>query len=199
MEETTRLQQSEIRSPEVQEIIGKTPNNIIRWGITVLFLVIISLLFCSWFIKYPDLLTAKVIITTTPPPIALVSRTSGNLHLLKKENEIVKDGEVVAYLQSSASIEAVMFVEEKLLSNNDLRTATIPGSLGDLQPHYAGLTSALTSLNVLTENKIYDKQIAQLQKQVITYQKLGHSQLNQQNLSAQELKLAQEKLTSQVA
>ncbi len=196
MEETTRLQQSELRSAEVQEIIGKAPNNIIRWGITVLFLVIISLLFCSWFIKYPDLLTANVVITTTPPPIALVSRTSGNLHLLKKENEIVKSEEVVAYLQSSASIDAVLFVEEKLSSNSDLRTTTIPGSLGDLQPHYAGLTSALTSLNALTENKIYDKQIAQLQKQVITYQKLGRSQLSQQKLSAQELKLAQEKFTT---
>ena len=196
MEETTRLQQSELRSPEVQEIIGKAPSNLIRWGITVIFLVIVSLLFMSWFIKYPDLLTAKVVITTTPPPIALVSRASGSLHLLKKENAIVKSGEVVAYLQSSASIDAVLFVEEKLSSNSDLRTTTIPGSLGDLQPHYAGLTSALTSLNALTENKIYDKQIAQLQKQVITYQKLGRSQLSQQKLSAQELKLAQEKFTT---
>lgn len=65
MEETSRLQQSELRSPEVQEIIGKAPNNIIRWGITAIFFVMATLLFISWFIKYPDLLTAKVMITTT--------------------------------------------------------------------------------------------------------------------------------------
>ncbi len=196
MEETSRLQQSELRSPEVQEIIGKAPNNIIRWGITAIFFVMATLLFISWFIKYPDLLTAKVMITTTPPPIALVSRASGNLHLLKPENEKLQKGEVVAYLQSNAAIDAVLFVEEKLNDGTDLLTASMPGSLGDLQPHYAGLTSALTSLNALNENKIYDKQIEQLQKQIATYGKLGRSLLGQQRLTAQELKLAQEKFTT---
>jgi multidrug efflux pump subunit AcrA (membrane-fusion protein) len=193
MEETSRSQQTEPHSSEVQEILGKVPNNLVRWGITVIFLVIVSLLFISWFIKYPDLITAKVVITTNPPPVSLVSRASGNLHLLKKENDKVKKGEVIAYLQSNASLDAVLFTEDQLKKGTDLLTVTLPGSLGDLQLHYATLISALTSLNALNENRIYDKQIGQLQKQIITYQKLGHSLAHQQKLFAQELKLNREK------
>ena len=196
MEETSRLRQSELHSPEVQEIIGRVPNKLIRWGITVLFLVIVSLFFISWFIKYPDLLTARVVITTTPPPIALVSRSSGNLHLLKKENEKVKKGELVAYLQSNASLEAVLYIEEQLRNEADLLTLVLPGSLGDLQPDYAGLTSALTSFDALMKNRTYDIQTELAQKQIITYQKLERSLVRQQILVAQELKLGYEKFVT---
>ena len=78
-----------LRSPEMQEIIGRMPTRIIRWGIAVIFSVILALLAISWFIRYPDLLPAKVVITTAPPPLALVSRTSGNLMLLISEGSLV--------------------------------------------------------------------------------------------------------------
>jgi len=196
MKSFSKEEQLELRSPEVQEIIGQIPNSIIRWGISIIFLVIVSLLFISWFIKYPDLLTAKVVITTTPPPTTLMSRASGSLQLLKKENDAVQQGEVLAYLQSNASVEAIFFAEKMLKNGGDLLATTMPGSLGDLQPHYAGLTSALTSLNALNENKIYNKQIEQLQRQVITYQKLGRTLSRQQKLILQELNLAQEKFAT---
>jgi hypothetical protein len=196
MPEQETEENSDLRSPEMQEIIGRAPNSIVRWGVTVIFLVVLSILLISWFIKYPDLITAKVVITTTPPPITLVSRSSGNLHLLKKENDLVQKGEMIGYLQSNTSVEALNFVEGKLKDGTDLSTLMIPGSLGDLQPHFANLTSTLTALNTLNRNKMYDKQIDQLRKQTITYQKIGGSLLRQQKLSTQELKLAQEKFVT---
>jgi hypothetical protein len=54
----------EIRSEEVQEIISHVPNSLVRWGLTVIFLVMVALLSVTWFIQYPDLLAAKVTITT---------------------------------------------------------------------------------------------------------------------------------------
>ena len=46
----------EIRSDEVQEILSAVPNWMIRWGITLIFGLIIMLVFISWFIKYPDII-----------------------------------------------------------------------------------------------------------------------------------------------
>lgn len=181
---------------EVEEIIGRQPSSLVRWGVTAIFVVILSVLLISWFIKYPDLITAKVVITSNPPPVTLMSRNAGVLHLLKKDYDNVQNGDILAYIQSNTSIDALLYVEERLKKNEDLLSLRLPGSLGDLQPHFASLISALTSLNLMNENKISERQIAQLRRQIITYQKLGGSLARQQKLSSQELKLAHEKFTT---
>ena len=43
----------ELRSEEVQEVMGQVPAWIVRWGITLLFLVVVALLVGSCFFKYP--------------------------------------------------------------------------------------------------------------------------------------------------
>jgi hypothetical protein len=45
----------ELRSNEVQEILTRVPPGIIRWGITVIFLILCLLFFGSWMIHYPDI------------------------------------------------------------------------------------------------------------------------------------------------
>jgi hypothetical protein len=45
----------EIRSEEVQEIIGQVPGGLIRWGITVIFLVMLALLGVNLVYKIPRL------------------------------------------------------------------------------------------------------------------------------------------------
>jgi len=62
------IDQINIRNEEIDEILGKTPNKIIRWGVTVIFLIIIVLLTGSWFFKYPDFITSTIEITTLSPP-----------------------------------------------------------------------------------------------------------------------------------
>ncbi len=183
-------------TPEVQEIIGRQPSNVVRWGVTVIFFVILSIFLLSWFIKFPDLLTAKVVITTSPPPITLVTRTSGVLILQKKENDVVKKGDLIAFIQSNTSLDALRFVEEKLAKGEEILSTEVPGSLGDLQPHLAALTTAQNALNNLTKNNTYLRQTEQIRKQKATYEKIGASLQKQQIIVAQELKLAQEKFNT---
>ncbi|NPA45168.1 MAG: hemolysin D, partial [Chlorobi bacterium] len=52
----------EIRSEEVEEIIGTPPAKIVRIGITVIFLIITFLLIGSFFFKYPDIITARILV-----------------------------------------------------------------------------------------------------------------------------------------
>ncbi len=42
------------RSPRIQEIMGKIPPWVIRWGMSVVFAVLLLLIFVSWVIKYPE-------------------------------------------------------------------------------------------------------------------------------------------------
>ena len=41
-----------LRSEEVQEILGRPPRSIVRWGLTVVLLLVVGLAIGSYFINY---------------------------------------------------------------------------------------------------------------------------------------------------
>lgn len=63
MQETNK--KLELRSQEVQDVLGKVPPSILRWGITVIALVLIVLLVGAYIFKYPDTLSGQATITTS--------------------------------------------------------------------------------------------------------------------------------------
>lgn len=52
-----------LRSEEVQEILSNPPEWIVRWGITLIFVFTVIIFALSFIIKYPDFISAKVIVT----------------------------------------------------------------------------------------------------------------------------------------
>lgn len=180
----------EIRSEEVQEIIGHIPGGLIRWGITVIFAVMLALLGVTWFIKYPDLLTAPVVITTSPAPVNLVTRTAGRIKLIKPDNATCQPGEVIAVIQSNADINAVLELERQVKNEIPIN---LTSSVGELQSSLSAFMQAQTNLRVFTEAEAFEKQIEQLNRQLYAYQKLNRTLDTQQKLAKQELKLAFQK------
>ncbi|MFM8851567.1 MAG: hypothetical protein ACKOE5_14395 [Cytophagales bacterium] len=146
------------------------PGWLLRWGITLIFVLFLGLLAISWFIKYPDVIKATVVVTTNPAPINLVSRTSGKILLLKKQNEHIEKGEVVALLQSNANYEDVLQLE-KLATENNLVAFDIndkPLQVGELQSFLNNTVRTQQELNAFEKNELHQKHITHLQKQVTT-------------------------------
>lgn len=88
----------EVRSNEMEEIVGNVPAWIIQWGITVLFAVGILGLFISNFISYPDTLVAKVLIQATEQPGKVTVRrddASQEFKFLVKEGDQVVPGDTL--------------------------------------------------------------------------------------------------------
>ena len=54
-----------IYSDEVQEIMGRIPGWVVRWGISVIFSIFITLLGVAYFFKYPEVVTSSIVLTTT--------------------------------------------------------------------------------------------------------------------------------------
>ena len=50
----------ELRSEKVRHIIGEIPSGIVRYGITTITIVILSLLVGAYFIPYPETISAKI-------------------------------------------------------------------------------------------------------------------------------------------
>ena len=51
------LDNIELRSESVQDILSTPPHWMIRWGNTVIFVIIAMILLMSYFIKYPEFIT----------------------------------------------------------------------------------------------------------------------------------------------
>ncbi|HET9571905.1 MAG TPA: hypothetical protein VFP20_10915 [Bacteroidales bacterium] len=54
----------ELRSEDVQDVMGAVPPAILRWGISVIGLVLLLLLLGCYLFKYPDRLSGAVTLTT---------------------------------------------------------------------------------------------------------------------------------------
>ena len=50
----------QLRSPEVQELIGHTPNGIIRYGIGIILAILIIILFICEFIPYQETISVPI-------------------------------------------------------------------------------------------------------------------------------------------
>ena len=68
---TEKEKMLELRSEEVQEVMGKVPPVLLRWGITVLTLVVVTLLVVSYLLKYPDTISGPVTFIRILPTVQL--------------------------------------------------------------------------------------------------------------------------------
>ncbi len=102
-----------LRSEEVQEILSNPPVWIVRWGITLIFMFTSIILTLSFIIKYPDFVTAKVLVTTKQPTEMIVSRYSGQLErLFIKNRDTVKVNQKLAVIKNTANYEDVYFLKQ---------------------------------------------------------------------------------------
>ena len=130
----------EIYTEEVHDILSKPPSGIIRNGVTLIGIVIILLLAGSWFIKYPDKVTAAIKVSTSQVPASLIAKTSGKItHLFVSNNQVVHKGDILAVIENNAEYSDVILLDSLLLTfdvNNDNaleNIALVPALLlGDL-------------------------------------------------------------------
>ncbi|HHH49711.1 MAG TPA: hypothetical protein ENK52_01885 [Saprospiraceae bacterium] len=90
----------ELRSDDVQEILGTPPSWIIRWGTLIAMGAILGLLILGWKLKFPDIISADLYLTTTNPPVRIYAKTDGDIKLFVKESEKVEQGEKLAIMQN---------------------------------------------------------------------------------------------------
>ncbi|HEY0743997.1 MAG TPA: hypothetical protein VGD40_21170 [Chryseosolibacter sp.] len=185
--------QFELRSDEIQEIITHVPSGLIRYGTIVVFIVLATILLISWFIKYPDLLEADVVVTTTPSPIDLVARVPGKLVILKGDNENCQRGELVGYIQSHADVFSVLELERTLAVDSSAKNLPDGLQIGELQPFLSSLKNAQTELRLFHQNDMLASQILRLKNQLDTYGKLSSSFARQVELSKEDLSLGHQK------
>lgn len=169
----------EIRSEEVQEIMGTPPKWIVRWGIVIILSVVIVLLLGSFYYKYPDIIEARVTVVSQNPPIPIVARSDGKLdHIFIADNQEVKVGELLGIIENPANYKDVYSLIDFLDSIQsyfeypqtfyDLKISS-EYNLGQNQSYYSSFISQLRDLQTFNAYNSYDQKIRSLEREVRDY------------------------------
>ena len=134
-----------IYSEEVKDVLSNPPKIIFRWGNTILLAFILVILFISWLIKYPDIVTAQAVLTTEAPPQKEFAKVSGKIDSVFVENyQEVKEGSYLALIENTANFKDIMYLKSILDTLSIKQTAfyfpldTIPMLfLGDIENEFS--------------------------------------------------------------
>lgn len=133
----------EVLNEEIQEILGTPPGWILRFGTLIFFIVIVVLIWLSYWIQYPDVVVSEIIVSFNDPPSKLISPKSGYLNKLHAvHNQKVKKGQLLISYNSEANYQDVLSLYEKLLQVKQTNLSTILSlsfsenySIGELQKY----------------------------------------------------------------
>lgn len=180
-------------SEEVQEIISDTPPWILRWGLTVFFLVLVSIVSFSAFIKMPDKVTGILAIESSNRPEEIVPHREGKLvKLFIKENSEVDSGKLLGYIESNAKTEQVIAMSQQI---DQLQQQAINGDLdklfsinintaehlGELQGSFLTFSESLNNFRSFLNNGVY------LQKKQTINQEINDLSLQKNRINNQKL------------
>jgi len=197
-----------LRSEEVQEILGRPPRWIVRAGISVIFIVVAGLFVGSYFLKYPDILPATITVTTENLPAGVMAMTTGKIDTLAvAEKQMVREGDLLAVIHNTARLEDVMRVKAMLEQWDSITVETVhrtvsqhgttektvhrtyqqPPQLGDIQSAYTAFDKALTDYRHFIQTDYHNRKIAVIRKQMAAQRRLLQKTVNQLQISRKQL------------
>lgn len=132
-----------IYSEEVRDVLSAPPKAILRWGNTILLGFVSILFLLSWVIKYPDIITTQIVMTSNIPPEKLVAKVSGKIQAILVENRsIIKNNIPLAVIENSANYENV-FLLKSIVDSIDIDRNKFPfeklksAQLGEIESFFA--------------------------------------------------------------
>ncbi|MDE5492686.1 HlyD family secretion protein [Elizabethkingia meningoseptica] len=159
---TDILDEIELRSEGVQDILTRPPHWMIRWGNTLIFIILLLILFMSYIIKYPEFVPSQVIISSINPPEKLESRINSKIEtLFVKDHQKVTKGQPLLILQSTAQYQDVLKLRDIVNSMESRQLQNFPLAetsgfkLGEVQGDYNAFAKALTDEQLYTRLQPY--------------------------------------------
>lgn len=135
--------QIKLRSEDVQDILTKIPHWIIRWGSLVVLVILLLLFLVSWMVKYPDIITTEITITTQIPPEKLIAKTSGKINAIFIDDKaIVNENTPLAVIENAANYKDV-FLLKAITDTISLSNSKFPfqklqaAQLGEIENSFA--------------------------------------------------------------
>ena len=184
----------DVRNEEISEILGTPPGWILRFGTLIFLIVIVLLIWLSYWIQYPDVVESEIIVSFNDPPTKLISPKSGFLNKLHTtHNQRVKKGQLLISYNSEADYLDVLSLYEKLLMvkpTNQTSIISLPltenYNIGALQKYLFQFLDKQKQYNLKTNEGVEVANKKDKQKQIISLENGIQYSLNlKDNLAVQ--------------
>lgn len=189
----------EIKGAEESELLTTPPHWVIQWGGTIIFSLLLITLTFSIFIKYPDVLNAKVLLTNTNPPVTIVSKTSGRIVRLNFVNNAkVKEGDILLVIENSAQYKDVILLENFLIKIHENFKLSIDPKfcydslqLGELTPYFVAFMKSYNDFQLHLIVAPQRKEIDIINTQLKEYLELQDRYTEQELIFKEEFSLVE--------
>ena len=162
METKNILDDINLRSEVVQDVLSDPPYWMIRWGNTMIFVILLMVLIMSYFIKYPEFIPAPILVTSQSPPEKLEARANSKIEkIFVKNGEVVSKNDILMVLQSSANYIDVLKLKKIIDSLNQNQFFSFPidevsgYKLGEFQGDYNVFSKAFQDEKLFSKLQPY--------------------------------------------
>lgn len=202
LQETALYNNFQERSELTQEIVARKPDFFEKWSLFIFLFLLLSLFIGTWFINYPDIIEGTAVLTGDNAPKEIVSKQSGRLTaLFVKNNQAVKQGEIIGWIEGNASTKEVINLSKKLENSIALleqNNATAVSALfqhhfqnlGEIQTLYQTFITAWQQYNDYLVNGFYYKRKSMLHSDIASLQRIQGETNTQKLLTETENTLA---------
>ncbi|HOW25448.1 MAG TPA: HlyD family efflux transporter periplasmic adaptor subunit [Bacteroidales bacterium] len=196
----------ELHSNEIEDVLGRPPAGIIRWGISIIFIILTILVLGSFFFRYPEIITAAIEVTSENPPAYIESRVNGKLDKLPVgDKQAVDSGAIVAIIENPASYPDVFALKESLsrlapsIYRHDVQVMdSVRGMqnlrLGEIQPSYTDFLVSLEDYLHFMNLNYFARKVASCREELLIYDELVHRLEEQEKILEQDLALKKKDL-----
>lgn len=183
---------------EISEMIGNSPGWLLHSGIGMVAFVTAILFVACALIKYPDKLQGRGALSSSNPPIEIVSNSSGYLqNILIKDLDQVEVGQELFYIDNTGSKEDVAKLKawfdqfNKTKNLNGFSNLAVPKDLmlGTVQNDYTAIVLKYKEFQQAIRNQFVFKEIDNITKEIEDIEKLKVSQKKEKEIVNKELLL----------
>ncbi|MBV8252636.1 MAG: HlyD family efflux transporter periplasmic adaptor subunit [Chitinophaga sp.] len=188
----------ELRSEAVQDIMSEPPHWMVRWGNTVIFLLLLLILLMSYLIKYPVFVPSTVVISSENPPEKLEVRVNSKVEeIFVQDQQQVSKQQLLMVLQSTADYKDVLHLRAIMdtVTTGSLEHfplhETAGFKLGEIQADYNAFAKALTDAQLNERLQPYSPEYVAAEQSLATSRSRIQTLQQQKKLEIAKLELSQ--------
>jgi multidrug resistance efflux pump len=155
----------------------------------------------AWLIRYPDVISARIEITTARPPVRVVAQASGRIvrMLVTRDAQPVRAGELLAVIESAADVDEVLALRRQLEAGAPPAGESCGErrrELGELEAPYAEYVRRCRERSLADRRLGRHDRLAQLRAQIASFARIGQRLESQRKLLDVQVGLAARRHTA---
>lgn len=181
----------------LMDIIGHPPGWLLRSGTGLMAFMTVLLLGLAWYIRYPDIIEAPVVITSDHPPVEIYTNHDGLIDsVYVRDGDRVAAGDILMYMHNMASLPDVnlwkdCWIQQFVRLNQTLflQPHHTPFRWGELHPAYTIISQKYQEWSRWASDQTVVEKIKAQRTEIETIKRLMASLQQQITIYDQELEL----------